>query len=485
MPPRLRPVPRRRARANPRAEFSALPRTPHSDRPADHFRIAVPRLELHLPPLLKGPPSHARDLFRRAPCRDRATARWRTLSRRPRRYAAAPFRPACARRRLEARSPGPPLSDQLRARPAVPPDICRHARRSGRLPACPYCFPAYAHATEAKTRSFCRTNGSIPPRRTQFPPQFARHPADDPTPVSRSGWRQGAPPDTCFRRRLHQRHCAETDSVPHRLHRPHPQRCPVVFYPRSRTDESTWTPLTLWRSRAHSRTVPHRRVGTLANRHIPSFRHRSSAALQAAPEYYVAYRRSRAGSAVDYHRATGLPAAQRLEAALSRSRLSYLYGSGTGSSPGDRGLFSALGYRGELSRRKNTAGRRSGRKYARSIRWNRLPLSRSRLTVCCWSRRNRPLAIPARISCRNQNGRRVPKVHVPQPNRSFINSAPRSGAAASASRVSPASPPISHTTRSPRNALSPSHPPYVTPTDEIYKAKAESRAESLASQNVE
>ena len=54
MPPRLRPAPRRRPRANPRAEFAALSRTPYRDRPAHHFRLSVPRLECRLSPLLAG-----------------------------------------------------------------------------------------------------------------------------------------------------------------------------------------------------------------------------------------------------------------------------------------------------------------------------------------------------------------------------------------------------------------------------------------------
>src|SRR3984957_3780832 len=74
----------------------------------------------------------------------------------------------------------------------------------------------------------------------------------------------------------------------------------------------------------------------------------------------MAHRRSRADSATGDHRAAGLSSAQGLEAALSGSRLPDLYGPGTGTASGHRSLLSALGYRSELPRRKNAAGRGSG-----------------------------------------------------------------------------------------------------------------------------
>jgi hypothetical protein len=94
------------------------------------------------------------------------------------------------------------------------------------------------------------------------------------------------------------------------------QRCQTVLCTRSSPPENAWPASALRRTGAHSRTVPRRRLRTLANHDIPAFRCGSPAALQTPSEYDVAHRRCPTDSATGDHRATGLPSPQRLEAAL-------------------------------------------------------------------------------------------------------------------------------------------------------------------------
>jgi hypothetical protein len=98
MPVRLPPAPHRGPRANPRAEFSSLSWTPYRDRPAYHFRISVSGLDRCLSPVLSESNPPGGNLFRRPARRRRPVARGRAVSRRPRRFAAAPLRsshPGC------------------------------------------------------------------------------------------------------------------------------------------------------------------------------------------------------------------------------------------------------------------------------------------------------------------------------------------------------------------------------------------------------
>src|SRR3984885_3959294 len=122
-------------------------------------------------------------------------------------------------------------------------------------------------------------------------------------------------------------------------------------------------------------------------------------------------------------------------------------------------------------RRRSSAWDR--RKCETSYRWNRLRRSPSPLMACCWFPASLPSATPTTDSCLNPNGLPVPKVLGPQHNNSFINSALKSGAAVSVSKVSPASRPTCPLPRSPRNPLSLSLPPSATPIAETQMAKAE------------
>src|ERR1017187_8029262 len=109
--PRLPAAPRRRARTNTRAEFASLSRTLHRDRTAHHFRLPVPGLERPLSTLLAGSSSPARDLLRRPPRHRQPASRGSAVSRRPRRFPAAPLRSPYAGCRLAARPARAAFSD--------------------------------------------------------------------------------------------------------------------------------------------------------------------------------------------------------------------------------------------------------------------------------------------------------------------------------------------------------------------------------------
>ncbi len=127
MPLRLRPAPRRRPRTNPRAELSSLSRTSYRDRPAYHFRLSVPRLVRLLSPLFRKPRSRAGYLFRYPQRHCRTASARRAVPCRARRFAPAPLRSAYPRSRMAPRSARPSFPNQLRARPAVPSGVRRHA----------------------------------------------------------------------------------------------------------------------------------------------------------------------------------------------------------------------------------------------------------------------------------------------------------------------------------------------------------------------
>src|ERR1700733_13725694 len=132
-------------------------------------------------------------------------------------------------------------------------------------------------------------------------------------------------------------------------------------------------------------------------------------------------------------------------------------------------------------RRRSSAWDR--RKCETSYRWNRLRRSPSPLMACCWFPASLPSATPTTDSCLNPNGLPVPKVLGPQHNNSFINSALKSGAAVSVSKVSPASRPTCPLPRSPRNPLPLSLPPSATPIAETQMAKAEPRLQPRSLEN--
>src|ERR1017187_5467488 len=102
---------RRRARTNSRPEFASLSRTLHRDRTAHHFRLPVPGLERPLSTLLAGSSSPARDLLRRPPRHRQPASRGSAVSRRPRRFPAAPLRSPYAGCRLAARPARAAFSD--------------------------------------------------------------------------------------------------------------------------------------------------------------------------------------------------------------------------------------------------------------------------------------------------------------------------------------------------------------------------------------
>src|SRR5882724_2714091 len=114
---------------------------------------------------------------------------------------------------------------------------------------------------------------------------------------------------------------------------------------------------------------------------------------------------------------------------------------------------------------------------------NRLPPLLSPPMACCCFRANWPSAIPPTACCLNPNGLLVPRALGPQLNNSFINSALKSGAAASASTVSPASPLTCLLPPSLRNALSLSLLLSAMPMADSEKAKAERMAIGLPVRN--
>ena len=154
MSPLLRPAARRRPRGNPRAEFSALSRTPHRDRTAHHFRFAVSGLERHLSALLGESSPYAGDLLCCTPRHRRPTARRCALSRCDGRYSATPLRPAYPGSRLATRSARAALPDQLRARPALPADFRLYARQRGSIPAGSHCLPSCTHTGQTEPQGY-------------------------------------------------------------------------------------------------------------------------------------------------------------------------------------------------------------------------------------------------------------------------------------------------------------------------------------------
>src|SRR5580658_10433870 len=104
---------------------------------------------------------------------------------------------------------------------------------------------------------------------------------------------------------------------------------------------------------------------------------------------------------------------------------------------------------------------------------NLLPPLPSPLTACCWFPASLLSATPTADSCLNPNGPPAPKAPAHPHNNSFINSALKSGAEASALIISPASRPTCPPPRSRRNVLSLSLLPSVMPMAENQRAKAE------------